>query len=63
MNFNSISPRVLEISALGRQTDRQTDGKQSDLMRVPFFLKRYEILKDVDKTYVNIFYTCITLHL
>ena len=41
MNFNSISPIVPEIKAL----DRRTDGQQSDLIRFPFFLKRYGILK------------------
>ena len=35
MNFNSISPSIPEIKAL----ERQKDGQQCDLIRVPFFLQ------------------------
>ena len=41
LNFNSIWDK----GCLDRQADAQTDGQQSDLLRVSFFLKRYEILK------------------
>ena len=46
-NYNSISPRVPEIKTFARQTDRQTDGEQSDLIKVAFFLKRYGTPKKV----------------
>ena len=44
-NFESIFPSVPEIKTLERQTFRQTNGQQSDLIRVPLFLKRYGTLK------------------
>ena len=37
LNFNSISPSVSDINTLDRQTYRQTDGQQSDLIRFRFF--------------------------
>ena len=50
-NLNSISPSVPKINALDRATDRQ-----SDLIRVPFFPKRYETLKTINfTTYLNQF--------
>ena len=45
LNFNSISPSVPEIRSLNRKTGKQTDGQQSDLIRVPLFLKKYRALK------------------
>ena len=53
LNFESISPRASEIKAF----DRQTDGQQNDLIRVPLFLNRYGTLKkDTDQASVLIWF-------
>ena len=44
--FFFLQEIISEIRAL----DRQTDGQQSDPIRVPFFLKRYYTLKPEKKT-------------
>ena len=58
LNFDSISPSVPDIKGLDTDnTDRrtQTDGQQNDIIRVPFFLKKYGTLEAISTIY-DIFY-------
>lgn len=58
MKFRLIPPRFPEKMGL----DTQTDGKQSDPLRVPFYPLRYGTLKNGLKRGISTFRNLFLLH-